>query len=97
LASNAEDALGLIRNADFDIILVGDAMAYVMRGGFFKALRTLCPDAKLMCLADEITEEMEMVMRSGGLVFLGSYRQFEEFHQEILQSALRSRKGAINA
>jgi hypothetical protein len=61
-----------------------------MNKEFFSDLRILFPDARVLCLVDQITREMEMVMRSIRLVFLGSYEYFGKYYQDILKSALKS-------
>jgi hypothetical protein len=41
---------------------------------------------------DSITRETEKAMRSAGLLFLGSHRQFGERYEGILEAALSSKE-----
>lgn len=54
---------------------------------FLINLRTLYPYAKVLCLFDSITHDVEINLRSGGLIFLGSYERFYELSPAILYSA----------
>ena len=51
-------------------------------------LRKYFPKAKIMGLFEKINEELEIRLRSVGLVFLGSYDSFNQYSSTILRSAL---------
>ena len=51
-------------------------------------LRKYFPKAKIMGLFEKINEELEIRLRSVGLVFLGSYDSFNQYRSTILRSAL---------
>ncbi len=91
LASDLTDMARLIANDCFNVIVVTSSMGDKLNKDFFLDLRILFPDARVLCLVDQITQEMEMVMRSIRLVFLGSYEYFGKHYQDILQSALKSK------
>ena len=48
------------------------------------------PGVKFLYLADEIAPETEMSLRSGGLIFLGSYDHFIHCSHQILGSVADS-------
>ena len=89
LVTDLNDIACLVANEYFNVIVVTDTMGD-MNKDFFSDLRILFPDTKVLCLVDQITQEMEMVMRSIRLVFLGSYEYFGKRYQDILKSALKS-------
>jgi hypothetical protein len=90
LVSDLSDMVHLVVTVHFNVILVTDSMGDGLSKDFFSDLRILFPDAKVMCLVDQITQEMEMTMRSIRLVFLGSYEYFGKYSLDILQSAVKS-------
>jgi hypothetical protein len=75
-------------NDDVDVIVVTDSMGHEPNREFFSHLRILFPYAKMLCLFDRITEQMERAMRGKGLVFLGSYNHFRRYYQDILRTAM---------
>jgi hypothetical protein len=89
LVADLNDIACLVAKEYFNVIVVTDTMGD-MDKDFFSDLRILFPDTKVLCLVDQITQEMEMVMRSIRLVFLGSYEYFGKYCQDILKSALKS-------
>ncbi len=89
LVTDLNDIACLVANEYFNVIIVTDTMGDMSKD-FFSDLRILFPDTKVLCLVDQITQEMEMVMRSIRLVFLGSYEYFGKRYQDILKSALKS-------
>jgi DNA-binding NtrC family response regulator len=91
LVTDLNDIVSLVANDYFNVIVVTDTMGG-MNKDFFSQLRILFPDARVLCLVEQITLEMEMVMRSIKLVFLGSYEYFEKHYQDILKSALKSNR-----
>ena len=69
-------------------IVVTDTAACVLDKDFFEALRTIYPNAWLLCLADNIDRETEKRMRSAGLLYLGSYDHFSRYYDSILRTAI---------
>ena len=57
--------------------------------------RKYFPKAKIMGLFEKINQELEISLRSVGLVFLGSYDYFNQYSSNILRSAL-STTSALN-
>ena len=53
-------------------------------------LRKLFPRAKVLGLFDNMDDEIEMSMRSAGLVFLGSHDHFNKHSSQIIFSAFKS-------
>lgn len=90
LVSDLSDMVHRVKNDHFNIIVVTGSMGDGLNKDFFSELRILFPDARVICLVDQITEEMEMAMRSIRLVFLGSYQYFGKHSLDILQSAVKS-------
>ena len=90
LVSDLSDMVHLVVNDHFNVIVVTDSMGDRLNKDFFSDLRILFPHAKVMCLVDQITQEMEIAMRSTRLVFLGSYEHFGKHYQDILQAAVKS-------
>ena len=91
LVSDLTDMARLVANDCFNVIVVTDSMGDKLNKYFFSDLRILFPDARVLCLVDQITQEMEIAMRSIRLVFLGSYEHFGKHCQDILQSALKTK------
>ena len=90
LVSGLSDMVQPVVNDHFNVIVVTDSMGDGLNKDFFSVLRISLPDARVICLVDKITQEMEMAMRSTRLVFLGSYEHFGKHCQDILQSAVKS-------
>ena len=76
----------------FCVIVVTDSIERPLNRAFFSDLRAYYPDARLVCVVDRITREMEIAMRSAGLLFLGSYNHFSKYCHDILQSAKKSKE-----
>jgi len=84
--------MNLPLDVNFYIIVVTDSIEYPLNKGFFSYLKEFYPDAVLVCIVDQITQEMEIVMRSSGLLFLGSYDHFSRCYKDIFQSATKKNK-----
>ena len=76
----------------FDLIVATDSLEIKPDGDFLSCLRGQFPGAKFLYLADEIAPETEMSLRSGGLIFLGSYDHFIHCAHQILGSVANSVK-----
>jgi hypothetical protein len=79
-------------NLHFDLIVTTDSLEIKPDGDFVSCLRGQFPGAKFLYLADEIAPETEMSLRSGGLIFLGSYDHFIHCAHQILGSVANSVK-----
>jgi len=76
----------------FDLIVATDSLEIKPDGDFLACLRGQFPGAKFLYLADEIAPETEMSLRSGGLIYLGSYDHFISCAHQILGSVADSVK-----
>ena len=74
----------------FDLIVATDSLEIKPDRDFLSCLRGQFPGAKFLYLADEIAPETEMSLRSGGLIFLGSYDHFIHCAHQILGSVADS-------
>lgn len=92
LVSRLTDLSKLLSSDRYELIVVTDAFKDKLNKDFFVKLKRMFPDAKMLCLFDKITQEVEVTLRSVGIVFLGSYDQFGKLSRDILQSALKSKK-----
>ena len=79
-------------NLHFDLIVATDSLEIKPDRDFLSCLRGQFPGAKFLYLADEIAPETEMSLRSGGLIFLGSYDHFIHCAHQILGSVADSVK-----
>ena len=84
VASNPSGVFRQNRGADLDFIIMTEFRNRKIDETLFCRLRVLFPTAKLLVLVNRVTREMEVTMRSKGLVFFGSYRRFVQFHEEIM-------------
>jgi len=86
LASQLTDIIRL-PDSPFDLIVVTDSPKDNLCKDFLLALGNLFPQARVICLFDKITQDIEIIIRSTGLLFLGSYDHFGQWATDILQSA----------
>ena len=90
LAADLTEKKNLPPAERFSMIVVTNSGEVTLNRDFFSKLRALYPRAMLICLVDTVTRETEKAMRSAGVLFLGSYRQFGERYAGILEAALNS-------
>ena len=76
----------------FELIIVTDSFGIHPDGDFLSCLRNKFSNAKFLYLADEISPEIEMSLRAGGLIFLGSHDHFIQCAHQILGSVVDSVK-----
>ena len=76
----------------FDLIVATDSLEIKPDGDFLSCLRGQFSGAKFLYLADEIAPKTEMSLRSGGLIFLGSYDHFIHCAHQILGSVANTVK-----
>ena len=69
---------------DIDFIIMPEFRNRKIDEALFSQLRVFFPTAKLLVLVNRVTKEMEVTMRSKGLIFFGSYGRFVQFHEEIM-------------
>ena len=93
VVSRLTDLFKLLSSARYELIVVTDTFEDKLNKDFFVKLKRMFPQAKMLCLFDEINEQIEVTLRSAGIVFLGSYNQFGKLSRDILQSALTSKRG----
>ena len=93
LAADLVEKKNLPPTKRFSVIVVTNSGEVPLNRDFFSNLRALYPRAMLICLVDTLSRETEKAMRSAGLLFLGSYRQFGESYAGILEAALKSKQG----
>jgi len=77
---------------NFKLIVVTDALEDTVGVGFMQGVRDSFPNAKLVSIFDDIIPEIEINMRSAGVVFLGSYDHFFREAGDILKSAFGPKK-----
>jgi hypothetical protein len=76
----------------FDLIVATDSLEIEPDGDFLSCLRSRFPNVKFLYLADKISPKTEMSLRSGGLIFLGTYDHFSHSAHQILGSLVDSAK-----
>ena len=89
LVSEWADVVALFPSTHVDLIVVTDSSNHNLNRDFLVDLRRLYPQAKVLCVFDKITEEIEITMRSVGIIYLGSYDHFARFSHDILESAVK--------
>lgn len=76
----------------FSLIVVTDSIGDKIDKNYIAKLRQSFPRAKVLSLFDDMNPEIEMNMRSAGLIFLGSYEHFIKESADIIASASGSKK-----
>jgi len=77
---------------NFSLIVVTDAVEPAPDREFAGDLRRHYPRAKVIGIFDKFDPEVEIAMRSAGIVFWGSHERFSAHCEEILQTVLRPGK-----
>lgn len=90
VVSELADIDSLFANDYLDLIVVTDSIREKLDKGFLIELRHLFPRVKVLGLFDHINQDTEVALRSGGLIFLGSYKHFQRLSPAILHAALGS-------
>ncbi|MBC8179070.1 MAG: hypothetical protein ISR61_01665 [Desulfobacteraceae bacterium] len=80
----------------FSLIVVTDSIGDKVDKNYIAKLRQSFPQAKVLSLFDDMNPEIEMNMRSAGLIFLGSYEHFIKESADIIASAFGSKKAVNN-
>ncbi len=80
----------VISSNSFTAIVVTDSLGFELNKDILFNLKKRFPGAKILCLADKISQRKEAAVRSAGPVFLGSYDHFYEFSEDILSAAVAS-------
>lgn len=75
----------------FSLIVVTDSIRDKVDENYIANLRQSFPRAKVLSIVDDLSPEIEMNMRSAGLIFLGSYEHFIKDSADIIASAFGSR------
>jgi hypothetical protein len=81
----------------FSLIVVTDGIEPVPDREFVSNLRRDYPRAKVVGIFDKFDPEVEIVMRSAGIVFWGSYERFNTHCETILQTMLPDRVNVESA
>jgi len=81
-----------VSSKSFTAIVVTDSLRVELNKDILHNLKKRFPGAKILCLADKISQKKEAAVRSAGPVFLGSYDHFFEFSEDILSAAVASNK-----
>jgi N-acetylglucosaminyldiphosphoundecaprenol N-acetyl-beta-D-mannosaminyltransferase len=89
LVSEWSDAVGLFPSGHFDLIILTDSSKDNLKKNLLISLKRLYSQAKVLCVFDSITEEIEITMRSVGIIYLGSFEHFVRFSRDILESAVK--------
>ncbi len=92
LVSDSDEMRILPSNNHFKVIIFTDSFGFKVNNNFIFNLRNKYPHAKILCLIDEVSHEMEVVIRGAGPVYMGSYNRFFRLSKDILQAAIGSRK-----
>ncbi len=92
VASNPSGVFKQNEGEDIDFIIMPEFRNRKIDEALFSQLRVFFPTAKLLVLVNRVTREMEVTMRSKGLIFFGSYRRFVQFHEEIMGLTARCGK-----
>ena len=92
VTSNPSGVFKQNKGEDIDFIIMPEFRNRKIDEALFSQLRVFFPTAKLLVLVNRVTREMEVTMRSKGLIFFGSYRRFMQLHQEIIGLASRPGK-----
>ncbi|MBW1784271.1 MAG: hypothetical protein JRL30_26465 [Deltaproteobacteria bacterium] len=93
IVSKAGYPLDSSASDDFKLVVITDASKDSVDAKFVQNVRHSFPQAKVVSLYDEIDPEIEIDMRSAGLIFLGSYEHFIRECADILRSAVETSKG----
>lgn len=84
ISSNPMDAIKQNEGDDVDFVIMMETPERKIDEDLLSRLKAFFPTAKFLVIADRVTRDREVVMRSKGLIFLGSYYHFLHFHQEIM-------------
>jgi len=90
--SDAADMKNLFLKNNYNVIIVTDSLGAKLNQEFVSDLKTFWPHAKLLCLVDRITDETEIAVRSGGIIFLGTYDHFSKNYHDILYAAEKTKR-----
>jgi Holliday junction resolvasome RuvABC ATP-dependent DNA helicase subunit len=92
LISVLEEIEMVISSNSFTAIVVTDSLGFELNRDILLNLKKRFSGAKILCLADKISQKKEAALRSAGPVFLGSYDHFFDFSEDILSAAIASKK-----
>lgn len=79
----------------FHLIVITDSLDKHMTKDIIMDIRHFCPHAKILCLFENITEDIEEMLRGIGIVYLGSYKTFNELAYKIIPAAINPQISAI--
>ena len=88
--SDLQAAMAEVADEQVRLILLMDHERNMTIAEVAQALRRAFPSAKILGLFDVFHPEQEVVLRTAGIVFLGSYERFARNSRTILTKALNS-------
>jgi len=88
--SEKEHAYGHSANDKVRLVVVIDLEASNANHDSLREIRHAFPSAKILGLLDAFHPEQEVVLRTAGVVFLGSFERFARNSRTILRKALDS-------
>ena len=94
VAYSFTDMMLFARRNYINLITITDSLAKNPSKDFILKTRHFFPHAKVICLFDKVTEDTEVILRSIGIIYLGSYNNFKELACEILPAAMDSHIGS---
>ncbi len=92
LISVLEEIEIVISSHSFTAIIVTDSLGFELNKDVLLNLKKQFSGAKILCLADKISQKKEAAIRSAGPVFLGSYDHFFDYSEDILSAAIALKK-----
>jgi len=87
LISDFSDILKQPQDNHYGIIIVTDSLSFKLSRDTVSDLKIFFAHAKVLYLVDQVTDERERALRSGGLIFLGTYDHFLKNYHDILYAA----------
>ena len=88
--SEKDQANGCFENDKVRLVVIMGLEACKANIDSLREIRHLFPSAKILGLFDAFHPEQEVVLRTAGVVFLGSYERFSRNSRTILTKALNT-------
>ena len=89
-ASDEDHVYGRMENEKVRLVVVMDLDGCKANHDSLREIRHAFPSAKILGLLDAFCPNQEVVLRSAGVVFLGSYERFSRNSRSILTKALNA-------
>lgn len=94
MAANFTDMMLFARKNQINLIMITDSLGKNPTKDFILKTRHFFPHAKVICLFDKVAQDTEVILRSIGIIYLGSYSNFKKLACEILPAAMDSHIGS---